>query len=309
MSLLTVTLNPALDKVHVVPGFGAGAVYKAAQTHTSAGGKGINVARVTHTLGGSVMAMGLLGGIAGDFVRQSLCAEGIPQSFVAVSGETRTSVVVADPANSQDTVLNESGPEISSDELDALRVRLRELLPTVQTVCYSGSLPPGVPSGFYAELIEMARLAGVKAALDTSGDALVQGAAARPFLLKPNRQELAALGDEGGGVWARAAQSLRERYRAEVAIVTDGARGAVLACSDGFWECTPPPVDTVSAVGSGDSFLAGFLWAWDCGFSPEDALRWATAAGAANAQQYGSGFCTRDEIEALAALTRPLRLG
>ena len=308
MSLLTVTLNPALDKVHVVPGFRAGTVRKVAETHTSAGGKGINVARVTHTLGGSVIAAGLLGGIAGDFVQHSLCREGIPQSFITVGGETRTSVIVADPVSGRDTVLNESGPEISSEELNALRVRLRELLPTVQTVCYSGSLPLGVPSGFCAELIEMARLAGVKAALDTSGDALVQGAAARPFLLKPNRQELAALGDEGGG-WARSAQSLRERYEAEVAIVTDGPRGAVLACTDGLWECTPPPVDTVSAVGSGDSFLAAFLWAWDCGFGPEAALRWGTAAGAANAQHYGSGFCTRDEIEPLAALTRPLRLG
>lgn len=309
MSLLTVTLNPALDKVQVIPGFTAGAVHKVVQTHTSAAGKGINVARVTHTLGGSVMALCLLGGIAGDYAIECLRREGIGHRVVPVKGETRTSVIVADPANRRDTVLNEAGPDISPEELNALWGCLRELLPLVQTVSYSGSLPPGVPTSLYADAITLARKLGVKAALDTSGDALVQGAAARPFLLKPNRQELTALGDEGGDGWAEAAAGLRGRFGCEVAIVTDGARGAVLGCADGLWECAPPMVDVVSAVGSGDSFLAGFLWAWDDGRGPEAALRWATAAGAANARHYGSGFCTRDEIETLVALSVPRKLG
>ncbi len=309
MSLLTVTLNPALDRVHVVPGFAAGAVYKAQETHTSAGGKGVNVARVTHTLGGPVAALSLLGGVAGEYALQSLHREGITQRVVPIGGETRTSVIVADPVNRRDTVLNEAGPEIRPEELNALWVCLRELLPAAQTVSYSGSLPPGIPDSFYAEAIALAREMGVKAALDTSGDALVQGAAARPFVLKPNRQELTALGDEGGDGWAGTAVALCGRSGCEVALVTDGARGAVLACGDGVWECAPPVVDVVSAVGSGDSFLAGFLWAWDNGQGPEEALRLGTAAGAANARHYGSGFCTRDEIETLAALTRPRRLG
>ncbi len=309
MSLLTVTLNPALDKVQVISGFTAGAVYKAAATHTSAGGKGINVARVLHTLGGTVMALGLLGGIAGGYAIECLRREGIEHRSVPIQGETRTSVIVADALNRRDTVLNESGPQISTEELNALWMHLRELLPLAQTVSYSGSLPPGVPTSFYADAITLARELGVKAALDTSGDALVQGAAARPFLLKPNRQELAALGDEGAGGWAGAATALRERFNCEVAIVTDGARGAVLACADGLWECAPPLVEVVSAVGSGDSFLAGFLWAWDAGRGPETALRWATAAGAANTRRYGSGFCTRDEIETLVALSVPCKLG
>lgn len=309
MSLLTVTLNPALDKVQVVPDFQAGAVYKVAETHTSAAGKGINVARVTHTLGSPVTALGLLGGVAGDYAGECLRREGIPCCIVPISGETRTSVIVADPANRRDTVLNEAGPLISGEELNALWQCLRELLPTVQTVSYSGSLPPGVPGSFYAEAIELAREMGVKAALDTSGDALVQGAAARPFLLKPNRHELTALGDEGGDGWAGAAVGLRDRTGCEVALVTDGARGALLACEDGLWECAPPLIDVVSAVGSGDSFLAGFLWAWDDAQGPEAALRLGTAAGAANARHYGSEFCTRNEIEMLAALTRPRRLG
>lgn len=309
MSLLALTLNPALDKVQVVPGFTAGAVYKVLETHTSAGGKGINVARVTHTLGGLVTALGLLGGVAGDYAVECLRREGIPCRIVPISGETRTSVIVADPANRRDTVLNEAGPDIRPEELNALWVCLRELLPTVQTVSYSGSLPLGVPGSFYASAIALAREIGVKAALDTSGDALVQGAAARPFLLKPNRQELAALGDEGGDGWVDSAAALRGRFGCEVAIVTDGARGSVLACGDGIWECAPPVVEVVSAVGSGDSFLAGFLWAWDDEQGPEAALRWATAAGAANARHYGSGVCTRDEIETLVALSVPRKLG
>ncbi len=309
MSLLTVTLNPALDKVQVVPDFKAGVVYKVLETHTSAGGKGINVARVAHTLGSSVTAIGFLGGVAGNYAAECLRREGIPHRIVTVGGETRTSVIVADPANRRDTVLNEAGPEVSPEELNALWICLRELLPTVQTVSYSGSLPPGIPNDFYAGAIALAREFGVKAALDANGDALVQGAAARPFLLKPNRQELAALGDEGEGSWAGAAAGLRDRTGCEVAIVTDGAWGAALACADGVWECTPPIVDVMSAVGSGDSFLAGFLWAWDDGQGPEAALRLGTAAGAANARHYGSGFCAHDEIKTLAALSLPHKLG
>ena len=309
MALLTVTLNPALDKVQVVPDFQAGAVYKASETHTSAGGKGINVARVTHTLGGSVTALSLFGGVTGNYAAECLRREGITHRLVSIGGETRTSAIVADPVSRRDTVLNEAGPLISGEELNALWQCLRELLPLAQTVSYSGSLPPGVPNDFYAGAITLAREFGVKAALDTSGDALVQGAAARPFLLKPNRQELAALGDEGGDGWTGAAMALRVRFGCEVALVTDGARGAVLACAEGVWECAPPAVDVVSAVGSGDSFLAGFLWAWNDGQGPEAALRLGTAAGAANARHYGSGFCTRAEIETLAASTRPRRLG
>ena len=309
MPLLTVTLNPALDKVQVVPDFHAGAVYKASETHTSAAGKGINVARVAHTLGGSVTALGFLGGAAGGYAAECLRREGIAHRIVPISGETRTSVIVSDPVNRRDTVLNEAGPHISPEELNDFRSLLRELLPTAKTVSYSGSLPPGVPSSFYAEAIELARELGVKTALDTSGIALVQGAAARPFLLKPNWQELVALGDESEGGWAGAAAALRGRFGCEVAIVTDGERGAVLACADGLWECAAPTVEVVSAVGSGDSFLAGFLWAWDDGRGPEEALRWATAAGAANARRYGSGFCTRAEIETLVASSLPRKLG
>lgn len=307
MALLTVTPNPALDKMYVVPGFAPGAVFKATETYAAAGGKGVNVARVAHALGASVTATGFLGGVAGEQVRRSLVREGIPASFVSVGGETRTSTVIADPASRKDTVVNEAGPDIAAPEYDALWARLRELLPTVQTVSLSGSLPPGVPSRFYAEVIETARRLGVRAALDASGEALTLGANAGPFLLKPNTQELAAL-SVGGDGWASSAQALRAVYGAEVALVTDGARGAALACADGLWACLPPAVEVKSAVGSGDSFLAAFLWAWDAGQGPEEAFKLGTAAGAANARHYGSGFCTRAEVFELAARTFPRRL-
>lgn len=309
MALLTVTLNPALDRLSLVPDFTAGQVHRVAETHTFAGGKGINVARVYHTLGGNVTATGFLGGFVGQQIRQSLRQEGIRDAFVSLdTGETRVSTVIVDASTGEDTVLNEDGPRVSSDALDALLGRLRELLPYHQVVSFNGSLPPGVPSEAYTEMIRLSRESGLKTILDSSGEALERGLTAQPFLVKPNTHELAFLSAKGDG-WGGSAQLLREQYGVEQAIVTSGARGAVLAVAGGLWEASPPPVSLRSAVGSGDSFLAAFLWASEEKWESPDALKLGIAAGAANAAVYGSGFCSREQIFDLAAQTIVTPLG
>jgi len=300
--VLTVTLNAAVDKLYTIPGFAVDRVQRPTLTLAYAGGKGINVARVYRTLGGEVVATGFLGGATGEYIQQGLRQEGIAAHFVPVAQASRTCTAILDPIGHTETVLNENGPEVAPDECDALLQRLRELLPRHDAVILSGSLPLRTPPGIYASIIRLAQDADVKAVLDASGEALQFGVEAKPFLVKPNVHELEAL-SVGGDGWGGSAQALREKHGVALALVTGGARGAVLASAEGTWEAVPPTVQVVSALGSGDSLTAGFVWAWEQGWGHAEALKLGVAAGAANATVYGSGFCTRDQIFNLADRT------
>lgn len=302
MPVLTVTLNAAVDKLYTIPGFAVDRVQRPTLTLAYAGGKGINVARVYRTLGGEVVATGFLGGATGEYIQQGLRQEGIAAHFVPVAQASRTCTAILDPIGHTETVLNENGPEVAPDECDALLQRLRELLPRHDAVILSGSLPLRTPPGIYASIIRLAQDADVKAVLDASGEALQFGVEAKPFLVKPNVHELEAL-SVGGDGWGGSAQALREKHGVALALVTGGARGAVLASAEGTWEAVPPTVQVVSALGSGDSLTAGFVWAWEQGWGHAEALKLGVAAGAANATVYGSGFCTRDQIFNLADRT------
>ena len=304
MSIVTVTLNACVDKAYTVPGFRAGRIFRPARAVTTPGGKGINVARVIRALGGEAVATGFVGGASGDFIENGLRAEGIPDGFVRVQGESRICIKIMDPQQDVETELNELGPEITPRDTDALLARLRELLPGQDAVILSGSAPPGTPSDLYRRVITLAqREFGVRAVLDTSGPALADAAPAKPFLLKPNIHELADLGVAGDG-WATSAIELRRRYDVPIAMITGGPRGAVLAAGDDVWEAVPPPITVVSAVGSGDSLTAAFAWALLNGYNIPGALCLGVAAGAANAATEASGFCTRESIFALAARTQ-----
>lgn len=309
MALLTITLNAAIDKVYTVPGFAVDRVQRPMETRVFAGGKGVNVARVYRTLGGSVTATGFLGGRSGEYICQSVQQEGIAAEFVLIGQDSRVCTVVIDPEGRTETVLNETGPQVTPEECAALLHRLRELLPHYDSVVLSGSAPPGVPAVIYGEIIRLAQDEfGVKAVLDASGEALQEGVAAKPFLVKPNVHELMAL-SVGGDGWGGSAQAVREQYGLTLGLVTGGARGAVLASAEGVWEASPPPIEFLSAIGSGDSLTAAFVWAWEQGHDPAFALQLGVAAGAANATVYGSGTCSREHIFELASRTIVNKIG
>ncbi|MCS7309254.1 MAG: 1-phosphofructokinase [Armatimonadetes bacterium] len=301
LAVLTVTLNAAVDKTYRVEGFCLDRVFRVEAGRVVAGGKGINVARVLHTLGVPVVATGFLGGHNGAFILDSLQQEGIPGDFVWTRGESRVCLAVIDPIAGTQTELNEIGPEIHPDEVSALEQKLEQILPRFAYVTLSGSAPPGVPADFYACAIRLGQRAGVRVVLDSSGDLLKHGVDAVPWMVKPNRAELAALfGGEPADV--REAIEMARQLRArgiEVVVVTLGRQGAVWVSAEGEWFAQPPEVEFVSAVGSGDSMLAAMLYATILGMLPPEVLRWGVAAGAANAAVFGAGFCTRQQIEAL----------
>ncbi|MFF2654516.1 1-phosphofructokinase family hexose kinase [Streptomyces sp. NPDC058045] len=255
--ILTVTLNTALDLTYRVPALRPYASHRVTEVIERPGGKGLNVARVLAALGHPVTATGLAGGATGRTVRQLLAGtSGLTDALVEVSGPTRRTVAVVDAAGGDTTQLNEPGPHIGPAEWEEFTARYEELLRTARAVALCGSLPPGVPVGAYARLVRTARAAGVPVLLDTSGEPLRRGLAARPDLLKPNADELAEL--TGSHDPDQAVREVRRRGGRTV-VASLGADGLLAATPEGRWRAAPPTRVHGNPTGAGDSAVAGLL--------------------------------------------------
>src|SRR5258708_32118880 len=200
--------------------------------------------------------------------------------------------------------MNEAGPNVTGLEIGALKRKFRGLVGMRKFRCgvLSGSIPPGVPSSIYAELIQWAREADIPCALDTSGEALIEGLQARPWMVKPNIHELSSINGRDLVTTAEvveAAQAIRGTG-VEYVLVTCGSEGAFSISKTGVFQAIPPKVKFVSGVGSGDAFLSAYLWTKDQGSEDRECLKAAAAAGAANAEVYGSGFIEKKEVSRLA---------
>ena len=295
--VLTITLNAAVDKTYVVNNFTLDRVHRPQEMKSVAGGKGINVARVCKTLGKPSLASGFVAGHNGRFIENHLKMEGIPFDFVRVKGESRLCIAIVDLVNKTQTEVNEWGPPVGEREARRLERKVKELLPRASFLVFSGSAPPGTPQDIFARLTILAKDVGVPAILDTSGELLRFGLEARPFMVKPNIRELeylvgGDLNDEKDVIEAMRAIS----DRAEIVVVTMGKEGAIML-ADGETIHTPGlDVPFVSALGSGDSFLAGFICGLLDNLSLEDCLRLGNACGAANVMVVGAGMARREDI-------------
>ncbi|HEU4325977.1 MAG TPA: 1-phosphofructokinase [Roseiflexaceae bacterium] len=295
--IYTVTLNPALDRELSVPELAFDTVLRASAGRADLGGKGFNVSRMLAALGAESVALGFAGGRTGEALCDGLAAQGIATDFVWIAGETRTNVCIVD--GTRHLKVNEPGPAISGDELGELRALVRRRARPGDWWVLAGSLPPGVPDSVYADLIGDIHAAGARAALDTSGAALQHGCAARPALVKPNASEAAEL-------IGRPVRTLDEALAAAQALqgiaytaISLGADGALLAHAGRAWHASAPPIRERSAIGAGDSLLAGLLW----GLAQDDpvaALCWGVACGAATAARAGTEVGTREEVARLA---------
>ena len=193
--IVTVTLNPTLDKTLSVPALRPGEVHRARFLRQDIGGKGINVSRALAALGVASMPIGFLGGATGRAMRDGLTAAGYDVRFVDVPGETRQNLTLLDESTGVYTKINEPGPTIGPEHLAALHVLVGKLAAPGDLWALCGSLPPGAPADFYADLVTAIQVRGARAILDTSEEALRLGLAARPAGIKPNSEEAAqALG-------------------------------------------------------------------------------------------------------------------
>ena len=190
--IAVVALSPALDVTHHVDGVDWAGVNRPARVRAMAGGKGLNVASTLHALGADVLLLGVAGGPTGAAVRAGLQAAGVPAVFTEIAADTRRTFVVVDTRGGDVASFYEPAAAVTAAEFDQFLATYRDALPGCAAVVLSGSLPPGLPAGTYAELITVAAEAGVPVLLDTSGEALLRGVAAGPAIVKPNLAELAA---------------------------------------------------------------------------------------------------------------------
>ncbi|WP_369213505.1 1-phosphofructokinase family hexose kinase [Streptomyces flavofungini] len=280
--ILTVTLNTALDLTYRVPALTPHASHRVTAVTERPGGKGLNVARVLAALGHDVTVTGFAGGDTGRALRDQLAADEarVTDALAPVAGATRRTLAVVDATTGDTTQFNEPGPAISPDEWAAFLGTYEELLrtPGTHAVALCGSLPPGVPVGAYALLVRAARAARVPVLLDTSGEPLRRGVAARPDIVKPNADELAEL--TGSHEPEQATRDARRRG-AHTVVASLGAQGVLAVTPDGTWQARPPAMVRGNPTGAGDSAVAGLLSGLAEGLPWPDRLARAVALSAA----------------------------
>jgi 1-phosphofructokinase/tagatose 6-phosphate kinase len=305
--IVTVTLNAAIDRTLTVPNFQTGHRHRASASLTSAGGKGINVARALKRLDTPVIATGLAGGRTGDRIIEELGGEAILNDFVRIGDESRTSTAVVDPTAGTLSLIYEWGPAVRPEELDMLLDKLHYLSRVATFVVFSGTLPRDVEADFYAEAIRDLSRRGVQCVLDTEGHPLRRGVDAEPFLVSPNQIEAESL----------VGQEFQEDEDFRLAldhIVELGARNVLItqesACFALFREdrvtrryrASIDRIEPVAAVGAGDVLLAGFLAARFNGRSTDEALRQGVGCAAASVLELGPGRFDPREASRLASI-------
>lgn len=301
--LVGVALNAAVDKTASVTRLVPGAIHRPRSLSMVPGGKAANVVRAARHLGLTGEVVAVLGGHAGRWYAEALAGRGIGIRSVEVPDETRTCLSVLDDSSGALTEFYEAGVRLAADDWvrieEALRASIGDDGPGVLVVL-AGSLPPGAPADAYARLGRVAAGAGARVVVDIAGEPLAAALAAAPWLVKVNAAEAATV----TGIATTTRDGALDAARALVAmgarsaIVTRGVAGAVLAGPEGAWSVGGVPTDARGpyAVGSGDAFLAGFAVALSHGAPPDEALRTAVAAGAANARMPGQGELDPREV-------------
>ncbi len=293
--IVTVTLNPAIDKIYWVDRLRIGKtaqeefLTRATRSSTSAGGKGVNISILLARFGIENVAMGFIGGHTGHVVVRDLRDEGVTTNFVWTSGETRTNVTVLEHGREFIPIMvDEEGQAVSTHEIARFLRRYKRIVPQAKWVVLAGSLPPGVDPDIYRILAEQARDAGARVAVMTGGHALTRVLAAAPYLVKPDTREHLAM--------AEAPLTTREKIIAAgkkivahgvgMIIVSHEVVGDIVISPEGIWdiEARVKATQFKNRVGADDALVAGVIYKLYTGAPLPEALRFGMAAGIANAE-------------------------
>jgi 1-phosphofructokinase len=288
--IVTVTLNPSLDRTLHVQRLQPGEVHRADLSSTDPGGKGVNVARCLSAHGGDVAAVLPVGGATGAAVAALLDEAHVAHDLIEQGDRTRANVSVVEPDGTT-TKVNEPGSPLTAIELSAVVEAVSRRVGPGDWVVTAGSLPPGQDPHSYAVIGGAARASGARWAVDTSGDALPASVAATPDLVKPNRRELEEVVgrplDTVGAV-VDAARTLVDRGVGAV-LCSLGRDGAVLVLPHAAVHAATPEVQVRNTVGAGDALLAGYLHGRATGADEQHALRTGVAWAAAAVSTPGTG--------------------
>lgn len=304
--IVTVTLNPAMDKTIILDGMDIGEVNRADSVRNDIGGKGVNVSKVLKVFETDTIATGFLGGVSEANFRRELEKIGIEDRFISIQGNTRTNIKLIDRKNNTNTDINEPGPFIRSEELKRFIQVFDEAVHEGDLVVLSGGIPLNIPSDIYGRLTKIANQKGAKVIVDAEGEALHHALEEIPYMIKPNEKELSAfLGKEilsEKEIIEEAKNFVKEGI--QKVLVSRGDKGSIFVTRDSVLIGRGIKVKVKSTVGAGDSMVAALVYAEEQKFNDYETLVLAQATGAAAVTTEGTEACTREEVEKYLMIAR-----
>jgi 1-phosphofructokinase family hexose kinase len=294
--ILTLTINPAIDRTVMVDHLVFEDRAYILSRSDSAGGRGINAARVLASFGAKTEAILAAGGQTGEKIERLLTTDAFESHVVKIRAESRTNLTISDKQGLT-VKLNERGPQMEASELKAVKKAVEARVSKANWLMICGSLPPGVPPHFYCELIELAHENHVKTLIDTDGDPLLHALEAKPTVVTPNQHEAERLLNRAlltRSQFIEAVQRIKAMGPKSV-ILSLGSRGVIATEGGELLEVLPPRIDVLTPIGAGDALAAAFTWAMDRKKGFGEALRWGVAAGTASAALPGMSFASLDQ--------------
>lgn len=300
--IVTITLNPSIDIKYTINNFSLGKVHRALSTTKTAGGKGLNVTRVIKKLGDDVLATGLLGGEVGNFILTTLENLRISHSFINIQESTRNCINII--SNLDSTEILEKGPNISKNEWSNFKLHYEDIAKKYEYIVISGSLPSGLEDESYLELLAIGEKYNCKIFLDTSGNTLKKSIAGKPYFIKPNLEEFENLiGKKLENIEDIILEGKKlNKLGIEVIAITLGAKGAIIITNNSSYIVKIPKFDVVNTVGSGDSFVAGFVTGCSRELPFIETIKLAVSCSISNALQEKTGDIDIENIEKISKL-------
>lgn len=302
INIVTLTINPALDKITEIEHVAPNKKLRCNPPGYQAGGGGINVSRAISLLGGTSLAIFPCGGYKGEFLKEKLDTDNIQYRSIPIQGATRENFTIFEEGADQAFRFIMPGPTLNQEEFEHILDAIRTLDPVPDFLVASGSIPRGVPVDFYQQIAEIAKDIGCKLIVDTSGEPLKMAAKVGVFLLKPNLRELGYLAGceiESEEQEIEAAQKLINMGDAEVVVVSLGAGGALLVTEKRVEHLRTPTVPIRSKLGAGDSMVAGIVLRLSEGKPIREATLYGIAAGAATVMTPGVELCSKKDTDRL----------
>jgi 1-phosphofructokinase len=296
--IITVTLNPAVDKTVEVDNCTINSVNRVSSIKLDAGGKGINVSKVVKSLNGESIALGALAGKTGEFIKNYLDSEKIENDFLFVPGETRTNLKIVDKVKNTNTDINESGNNVSEDDIKSIKEKIFNIARKDDILVLSGSVPQGIEKNIYELWIKEANELGVKTILDADGELLKNGIKSAPYLIKPNIHELEQLFDvkiNGINGIISICKGIFD-YGVNMIAVSLGSDGALFMTREKTIHARGIKVKVKSTVGAGDSMVAALAYALDKGYSFERAVTLSVASATAGVMTDGTTAGSLNDI-------------
>lgn len=298
--IVTVTLNPSVDISYRLKEFKIDDVNRTNEVTKTAGGKGLNVARVLKQLDTDVMATGFNGGYTGEFLKSELDKLNVKNDFYNIDGNTRNCIAILN--NGNQTEILESGDDISEEEQRGFLKKFEDLIKEASVVTISGSMPPGVPNDYYKKLLNIVDNKDIKVILDTSGESLkniVLNSNIRPYCIKPNETEIKQIENRDINSKEELVEYLKSSIfkGIELIVITMGGDGALVKFKDDFYNVNIPKIKVVNPVGSGDSTVAGIAYCIKNNLNIENTIKYAMTCGILNTMEEKTGYINIEEVD------------